>query len=317
MPEEQAFFLLCALVEDILPDYYSKSLVGSLLDLQVLEELVQTYLPAISEHIIDTVGSTTVFAMPWFMCLFIHCLPWKSALQAIDLILAEGSRAIFVISLAILQTCETGILAHDAYELNEFMKNQLQNIDTVKLHKFILKYDSLISMELIADLRIKYKPIVIGDMIKEAGPVEPEPEEKIDEVKLRKVNLRKFEELLGEDPDSRNSLRKSQIKELDSPILGTPPRLTPRGLSRSKSKLDKGLPCLRTSLTNIDSMSSPSLDTTPVPIRDSPRNTRKLVKRNSSVLGLKNYIALSSSGEIEIERRKSVSDKYKIKKEEM
>ena len=136
MPEEDAFFLLCAIVEDLLPNYFTQSMVGSLLDLEVMDDLVQKHLPQVHEHLLTTIGGVSTIAVPWFMCLFIHCLPWKSALRAIDLFLAQGSRALFVVGLAVLKTCEPQILASDSEQILNFLKESIvKSIDSTDLMK--------------------------------------------------------------------------------------------------------------------------------------------------------------------------------------
>ena len=50
LEEEDAFWLMCSIVEDILPaSYYSHTLLGVQADMKVLRQLIATYLPEI-EH---------------------------------------------------------------------------------------------------------------------------------------------------------------------------------------------------------------------------------------------------------------------------
>lgn len=51
MSEEEAFWLLCTICEDIVPDYYNKQLLGSIIDQQIFTQLVSIYLPEIDEHL--------------------------------------------------------------------------------------------------------------------------------------------------------------------------------------------------------------------------------------------------------------------------
>lgn len=53
MNEEEAFFLLCTICEDILPDYYSHGLqlMGSIVDQQIFASLVQQYFPDLEKHL--------------------------------------------------------------------------------------------------------------------------------------------------------------------------------------------------------------------------------------------------------------------------
>lgn len=49
--EETSYWLLKMLVEKFLPDYYSKSMGGLLVDIEVLSELVKLKVPDVHEHI--------------------------------------------------------------------------------------------------------------------------------------------------------------------------------------------------------------------------------------------------------------------------
>jgi hypothetical protein len=50
MPEEEAFWLLCTVCEDMLPEYYTKALLGSQVDQYIFCSLVSNNLPAIDDH---------------------------------------------------------------------------------------------------------------------------------------------------------------------------------------------------------------------------------------------------------------------------
>ena len=77
MQEEEVFMLLCTICEDIIPDYYSSSMIGSMIDLEVFDVLMTKYLPEIHNHVLQTLGPIQLITIPWFMCLFIGTLPWE------------------------------------------------------------------------------------------------------------------------------------------------------------------------------------------------------------------------------------------------
>lgn len=51
--EETSFWLLKVLVEKILPDYYTKTMDGLIVDIEVLSELVKTKVPDVHQHVIN------------------------------------------------------------------------------------------------------------------------------------------------------------------------------------------------------------------------------------------------------------------------
>lgn len=51
--EETSFWLLKVLVEKILPDYYTKTMDGLIVDIEVLSELVKSKVPDVHQHVIN------------------------------------------------------------------------------------------------------------------------------------------------------------------------------------------------------------------------------------------------------------------------
>lgn len=84
MSEEEAFWLLAAICEKVVPDYYAEGiqLMGSIVDLQIFIQLVKRYLPDLEAHMTEVGLPLVVISLPWFMCFFISYIPWKAcALQ--------------------------------------------------------------------------------------------------------------------------------------------------------------------------------------------------------------------------------------------
>ena len=92
--EETAFWILCSLVEDILPDgYYTRSMIGIRVDMQVLNSLVMRYLPHLHKHFAEHDVDLSPVSMNWFLCLYINTLSDKMRDRVLDCILHEGSKA--------------------------------------------------------------------------------------------------------------------------------------------------------------------------------------------------------------------------------
>jgi hypothetical protein len=89
MAEEDAFWLLAAIVEDVLPGFYHPSLIGVNTDTNVLHDLLAIKLPDLWRHLttlqLDRDTLCSVF-VSWFMCLF-RQLPSESMLRVCDLLL--------------------------------------------------------------------------------------------------------------------------------------------------------------------------------------------------------------------------------------
>jgi len=112
MSEEEAFWLLVTICEEIVPDYYLKGLqlMGSIIDLQIFDQLILIYLPRLHSHLNKLGVSPIMLALPWFMCFFVGYIPWRASLRIFDLVLTFGTNVLFQIGLAVFTICEDKIL---------------------------------------------------------------------------------------------------------------------------------------------------------------------------------------------------------------
>ncbi|XP_017340916.2 TBC1 domain family member 9B isoform X1 [Ictalurus punctatus] len=99
--EEEAFWLLVALCERMLPDYYNTRVVGALVDQGVFEELTRECLPLLYEHM-QELGVISTISLSWFLTLFLSVMPFDSAVLLVDCFFYEGIKVIFQVSLAVL-----------------------------------------------------------------------------------------------------------------------------------------------------------------------------------------------------------------------
>eukprot|EP01052_Picozoa_sp_SAG31_P015295 SAG31_NODE_979_length_10600_cov_13.736025_10_plen_170_part_00 len=125
MDEEPAFWLLCTVIEELLPaGFYDKMLSGLQLDIQVLIELVAEKFPKLTAHLdallpsqdahaTGTVGGgseqasaapgggrgmaqcMTIVGPHWLACLFVGVVPTESVLRLWDCFFREGSKVLF------------------------------------------------------------------------------------------------------------------------------------------------------------------------------------------------------------------------------
>ena len=74
--EEDAFWMLTAIVERILPEeFFSPSLLPSRACPLVLLDYVQEYLPKLHAHLIELGVDLGAICFSWFLSLFTDCLP--------------------------------------------------------------------------------------------------------------------------------------------------------------------------------------------------------------------------------------------------
>jgi hypothetical protein len=92
MPEERAFWVLCFIVEDLLQDYFIRSMRGLTVDQRVLEHMLERKIPRAHKQTNDLGFPLSIVTTRWHMCVFLNSLPtevrtclyqWR-LLQAID-----------------------------------------------------------------------------------------------------------------------------------------------------------------------------------------------------------------------------------------
>lgn len=103
MSEEQAFWCLSTICDNMLPGYYSKTMYGTLLDQKVFEQLVKETMPILWDHIERHDIQLSVVSLPWFLSLFINSFPLVYAFRIMDIFFIDGPKTLFQIALAILR----------------------------------------------------------------------------------------------------------------------------------------------------------------------------------------------------------------------
>ncbi|XP_054434002.1 TBC1 domain family member 8 isoform X2 [Pteronotus mesoamericanus] len=102
--EEEAFWLLVAVCERMLPDYFNHRVIGAQVDQSVFEELVKEQLPELAEHLNDPSALASI-SLSWFLTLFLSIMPLESAVNVVDCFFYDGIKAIFQLGLAVLDAC--------------------------------------------------------------------------------------------------------------------------------------------------------------------------------------------------------------------
>lgn len=113
MGEEDAFWLLLTVIEDIFPPQsYNKTMLDFHVDMYVVYTLLEQYAPKVWQMFNSEEASYKLSSciMPWFMCLFINTLPSESLLRVWDAFLNEGKEILFRVALALLRINEDKIV---------------------------------------------------------------------------------------------------------------------------------------------------------------------------------------------------------------
>ena len=125
MTEEEAFWLLCAMMEKAyLPaDNYAHSMVGTRTDQLVFKSLVETELPALSRRLEASGVQIQLVTVHWFLCAFVCTLPTESALRIWDWFFLDGQEVLFTTAIGILKLAESRLLqATCHFELHSIVR---------------------------------------------------------------------------------------------------------------------------------------------------------------------------------------------------
>ena len=100
LSEEDAFFSLVTIVEDLLPaDYYTRDddLLGARIDQLVFVELLADSQPRLAARFAELQVPLSLFSLQWFMCLFAKDLPLSLVLRVWDVMFVYGDHALFAV----------------------------------------------------------------------------------------------------------------------------------------------------------------------------------------------------------------------------
>jgi hypothetical protein len=112
--EEEAFWMLCTVVERIMPEgMYSVTMDGATADQEVLMQLIMERMPAVWEALScgDEVPPLSLITSHWFLTLYTDVFPIETTLRVWDCLFYEGCAVLFRIALALIKMHEAQLLS--------------------------------------------------------------------------------------------------------------------------------------------------------------------------------------------------------------
>nr|CCA16959.1 sporangia induced conserved hypothetical protein [Albugo laibachii Nc14] len=123
LAEEETFWVLAVIVEDLIPQFHERNMRGSRVEQLVLSDLVEQKLPNLYAHFQQLGVEFGPFAMKWFLCLFINTLPLEMVMRIWDVFLYEGGHVVLRVALTLLKLSEHQLLlCEDAMEVYATLK---------------------------------------------------------------------------------------------------------------------------------------------------------------------------------------------------
>ncbi|KAG3152942.1 hypothetical protein PI126_g10278 [Phytophthora idaei] len=139
LDEEEAFYLLVAIIR-LVPDDYYTTMLGLAVDQHVFADLVRLQYPEISEHLSELGGSGMELSLActeWFLTLFASPCERGVTFQIWDSIFLQGDEVLFRVALALLQQAKSELLACKNYgdmlkHLNELGRGELDALELMQ-----------------------------------------------------------------------------------------------------------------------------------------------------------------------------------------
>ncbi|XP_074083102.1 small G protein signaling modulator 3 isoform X1 [Macrotis lagotis] len=111
LEEEDAFWVMCAIVEDLVPAaYFSGSLMGVQTDQRVLRHLIVQYLPRLDALLQEHDIELSLITVHWFLTAFASVVHMKLLLRIWDLFFYQGSLVLFQTTLGMLRMKEEELI---------------------------------------------------------------------------------------------------------------------------------------------------------------------------------------------------------------
>ncbi|KJH44518.1 RUN domain protein [Dictyocaulus viviparus] len=168
--EETAFWMMTALIEDILPpNYYTHSLVGVQADERVVRYLMKSHVPDLNRILDDLDVEVSLVTVNWLITLFALVFPTRTLLRVWDFIFYAGSVSIFRVIISIMKMKEDELVdigkssksAADLLSAISQLPHSVMEVD--KLIEYMTSFEFTITEHLINELRKKYQAVVMAD----------------------------------------------------------------------------------------------------------------------------------------------------------
>ena len=113
--EEDAFWSLCALVNVVVPGYFSEGMASAKLDQRVFSRLLHAHLPGVGLHLESLAPDNIVcgiISSQWLLTLFVNVLPTEATMRVWDEVFKAKNRApLFASCLALLSPSADDVMA--------------------------------------------------------------------------------------------------------------------------------------------------------------------------------------------------------------
>ena len=151
--EEDAFWCLIALVDRVVPGYFSEGMAAAKLDQRVFARLLHIHLPAVGLHL-ETLAPDNIvcgiISSQWLLTLFVNVLPTAVTMRIWDRVFVTGSRApLFAACISLLAPRVNDVLGcNEMGECIELLQGLGDRLDDSDASVFLASVDAHLAHEL-------------------------------------------------------------------------------------------------------------------------------------------------------------------------
>jgi len=153
LKEEDAFWCLIALVDRVVPGYFSEGMAAAKLDQRVFARLLHIHLPAVGLHL-ETLAPDNIvcgiISSQWLLTLFVNVLPTDVTMRIWDRVFSTGSRApLFAACIALLTPRSNDVLGcNEMGECIELLQGLGDDLGDADADGFLAVVDAHLANEL-------------------------------------------------------------------------------------------------------------------------------------------------------------------------
>ncbi|EGC33168.1 hypothetical protein DICPUDRAFT_154788 [Dictyostelium purpureum] len=193
--EEQVFWCLSYITDQLLVEYYNKTMLGSQVDQSVLLDLLEEIFPELNSHLNSIGAVIPVLSMEWFLCLFTVSLPSQATLIIWDNFFVRGSRVLLEIALGLIEMNMNQLMnAKNHIQVTEILSNKPFNPELFKtIQNSYKRIGVVLSKKRIQDLKLKH-----WEITKKQVKEKEEQKDLRHLLKITKFDIQKLKELKEE-----------------------------------------------------------------------------------------------------------------------
>lgn len=166
MEEENAFWMMVTIIEDLLPaSYYSSTLLGVQADQRVLQTLIGNYLNGVDDVLKSHDIELSLITLQWFLTIFANVVHMKILLRIWDWLFFDGSIVVFQLTLGLLKIKEPQLkqLENSAQIFNSLSDIPGEIDDVENLFKYALDVGGSLSTMVIETHRRRSLAYLMAD----------------------------------------------------------------------------------------------------------------------------------------------------------